>query len=197
MLLYAVVAIWTVAALLNWLAAQSERRAQRLWRVSLLAAILALPLVWPQAHALAAPKFWWGWRFSGHQVEDGLPQAAAFLRRHARPGDVFAVQGLSVRWAATDAATQLGAMTGVPAYLARPSIHLTGGEREKTALERHSALLRVAEEHSLSSALARLRERGIRWYVVTGAEGPRWDPERRQAVFTSGKLAIYSAADLR
>ena len=98
---------------------------------------------------------------------------------------------------AADLGTQLGALTGIPAYLARPSIHLPGGEREKVALERHGALLRVAGEESHAAVVARLRELGIRWYVVPEGKAPRWDPERRHAAFVSGSLAVYSAADRR
>jgi hypothetical protein len=92
-------------------------------------------------------------------------------------------------------AVQLGAMSGMPAYLARPAIHFTGGEREKTALERSAALKRLAQEESPVAALERLRTLGIAWYVMRDGKAPRWDPERRRAVFASGSFAVYSAAD--
>jgi hypothetical protein len=195
MLPYAALAVWTAAALVDSLSARSGRWAARLWPAAVLLAVLALPLMWAQMHALAAPKMLWGARFVSQQVAPGLPQTAAFLRQHSRPGQIFAVDGLSMAEGVVDVAVQLGAMSGMPAYLARPAIHFTGGEREKTALERSAALKRLAQEESPVAALERLRTLGIAWYVMRDGKAPRWDPERRRAVFASGSLAVYSAAD--
>lgn len=195
MLPYAALAVWTAATLVDSLAARSARWATRLWPALLLLAILALPLVWTQTHALATPKMSWGPAFASRKVAPGLPEAAAFLRQHARAGQVFAVQGLGLGEVVVDAAVQLGAMTGMPAYLARPALHFTGGERERTALERSAALTRLAQEEDPVAALERLRSLGIAWYVLPDGKAPRWDPERRRAVFASGSFAIYSAAD--
>ena len=195
MLPYAALAVWTAATLVDSLAARSARWSARLWPALLLLAILALPLVWTQTHALAAPKMSWGPAFASPKVAQGLPEAAAFLRQHSHPGQVFAVQGLGLGEVVVDAAVQLGAMTGMPAYLARPAIHFTGGEREQIALERSAALKRLAQEENPVAALERLRGLGIAWYVVPDAKAPRWDPERRHAVFASGRFAVYSATD--
>lgn len=195
MLAYAALAVWTAAALVDALAVRSARLAARLWPALVLLAVLALPLVWTEMPALAAPKMAWGPRFASQKVAPGLAQTAGFLRQHSQPGQVFAVQGLSMREGVVDVAVQLGAMTGMPAYLARPAVHFTGGEREKTALERSAALQRLAEDESFPGALERLRGLGIAWYVVPDGKGPRWDPERRRALFASGSFAVYSAAD--
>jgi hypothetical protein len=160
----------------------------------LAASTLALPLVWPQTGALGLPKFGWGWRHLTHSVEDGLPEAAKFLRRNFRPGEVFAVPGLPLEWVATDVATEMTSLTGAPAYLARPFVHISkGGRRQEVVLERYATLTRVADEQSASAALARLREMGIQWYVVAGSAGPRWDPKRRHAAFAAGDVAVYSS----
>ncbi len=45
---------------------------------------------------------------------------------------------------------------------------------------------------SMNEALGRLRKLGIQWYVVADRSGPRWDPERRHAVFVDGSMAVYS-----
>jgi hypothetical protein len=123
-----------------------------------------------------------------------LPQAAAFLRRNLRPGEVFAVQGLTLGRVASDVATELASLTGAPAYLARPFIQMTKGHRrEQAAVERYAALAGVADQQSVADALVRLRELGIQWYVVAGHAGPRWDPARRHAVFVDGDCAVYAA----
>lgn len=190
-LVYAAVAVWTVAVLV-------ERVALR-WVLALAGAALVAFLpqsgLWPEA-----PKFSWGWKYYARALTPGLAPAADFLRREGKPGDQFAVQGLqrgwlpSARagWVPTDDAAELGALSGMPAYIARPYIQMAyGGERHLVALERHAALEWVARETRSSAALARLASLGVRWYVVTGDRGPAWDPQRRLAVFRDPDVAIY------
>lgn len=187
-LVYAVVAIWTVAVFV-------ERVALR-WVLAVAgAALVAWWPLWPQA-----PRFSWGWNYYARTLAPGLLQAAGFLRREGKPGDVFAVQGLQrgwepiaqPGWVPTDAAAELAALSGMPAYIARPYIHMAhGGERQLVALERHAALEAVAREARSSAALARLAALGVRWYVITGERGPIWDPQRDLAVFRDGTVAVY------
>jgi len=193
-LLYAVVAVYTAATLVGWLAARGGKAGRRVQMAALLSAALGLVLVWPHTGKLGLlPKFQWGWRFYPQKVADRLPQAAAFLRRSAAPGDVFAVQGLKASWVATDPAIQIASLAGVPAYLAYTISHTAdGGPRAQIAWQRHAALAKIAEADSLSVARDELRKLGVAWYAVVGAEGPRWDPERRAAAFAEGSVAIYA-----
>lgn len=193
-LLYAVVAIWTCVTFAGWLAARSAQP-DRVHSGILLASAFALILLWPQTGRLGVlPKFQWGWKFFPHTVAQGLPQAAAFLRRSSAPGDVFAVQGLRGGWVASDPAIQLASLSGMPAYLAYVIAHTTaGGKRGAAAQERYLALARVADAQSAPAALQELRRLGIAWYVVIGGEGPRWDRARQHAAFVEGRVAVYSA----
>jgi hypothetical protein len=193
-MLYAVVAVWTFAAFAKWFSTGGEQRARGVWWTLMLTSCLALALLWPQTAKLGLqPKFQWGWRFYPYKVQPGLVQAGAFLRRNSVPGDLFAVQGLPLRWVATDLAIQITSLTGMPAYLGYAVSHIADpGPRRQLALERHAALNQVDAMKSLDDALARLRELGIQWYVVGGDQGPRWDPERRHAAFAEGRLAVYS-----
>jgi hypothetical protein len=186
--LYAVVAVWTVAGFVNWLTAQGGLRVRRVWLPLLL--MMAVAVIW----ALRSTVKDWRWA-EVHQVAAGLPQAANFLRSNARAGDLFAVQGLKSVPVTTDIAIQLVSLTGMPAYVARPFLHVsTGGRRRQAAMERYLALARVAHEESASAALARLRALGIRWYVVADGAGPRWDADRRHAAFVQGTVAVYSSS---
>jgi len=143
------------------------------------------------------PKFSWGWNYYARAITPGLVRTAVFLRKEGKPGDEFAVQGLEHGWVATDAATELAALSGMPAYIARPYIHIAQrGERALMAEERYAALQVVARETQASAALARLRALGIRWYVVTDGRGPAWDRQRRLAAFTNGKVAVYRTTSL-
>jgi len=49
---------------------------------------------------------------------------------------------------------------------------------------------RLAAVQPLDS-LAALRPLGVQWYVVTGEQGPRWDPARAAATFKAGNVALY------
>ncbi|HJT60537.1 MAG TPA: hypothetical protein VJ797_02570 [Burkholderiales bacterium] len=186
-LVYAVIAIWTVAGFVNWLALAEGRRLRRRWWVLLALAAITVPLI-----ARYTDRDWrWD---EDHQLAQGLPQAAHYLRSHWRPGDVLAAQGLKAGRIVTDTAIQLVSLTGMPAYVTRPFIHASrGGRTKEVALERHAALADVAREQRVAAALARLRERGIQWYVVADGTGPRWDPERRHAAFVGGDVAVYSS----
>lgn len=190
-LVYAVVSIWTAAVF-----------AQRIrfgWLVAVSAA--AVVALWPDnGFQREGPKVSWGWNYYARALTPGLPQAAGFLRNEGKPGEQFAVATLQRGWAPieqpgwvpTDAAIELTALSGMPAYLARPYLHLAqGGERQWVAQERQAALEAVARETQASAALARLAALGVRWYVVTGERGPIWDPQRRLAVFRDGRVAVY------
>src|SRR5712692_4971981 len=192
--LYAVVAVWTFAAFAKWFSTGGEQRERVVWWTLLLTSCLALLLLWPQTERLGLqPKFQWGWRFYPYKIQPGVLQAGTFLRRNSVAGDLFAVQGLRLGWAPTDLAIQLVSLSGMPAYLGYAIAQIDDpGRRREVALERHAALNQVAAMESMNEALGRLRNLGIQWYVVADRSGPRWDPERRHAVFVDGSVAVYS-----
>jgi hypothetical protein len=136
------------------------------------------------------------WNYA-YKPAEGLTQAAAFVRGRARAGDVLAAHNLSPYLVHTDLPVQFVSLTGVPTYLARPWIHVAyGGPRAEIATQRYSALRGVEREESAAAALDRLRTLGIHWYVVaeTDSRGPRWDPQRRHAVFVDRMVAVYSTS---
>jgi hypothetical protein len=186
-LVYAAVAIWTTAVLVE--------RVRLRWMLAASAA--GLIVLWPHSEL---PKLSWGWNYYARALTPGVLPAAAFLRKEGRPGDSFAVAGLPHGWSPVerpgwipnDAAAEITALSGMPAYMARPYLQIgQGGERQLVAAERLVALEAVKRESQASAALARLAALGIRWYVVPGNQGPRWDPARRGAVFTDRAVAVY------
>jgi len=186
-LVYAVFAVWTAAGFAGWLSLHGLRQC-RVWLPLLIAA--ALTVMWALLYTVGD----WRW-VERHQVAEGLPQAASYLRSRSQPGDLLAAPGLSTLFVPADLPVQLVAMSGVPAYLSRPFIHMAyGGVRAHTALARYIALRAIERETSAETALARLRALGIRWYVVaeTDRSGPRWDSERRRAVFVDRMVAVYA-----
>jgi hypothetical protein len=187
-LLYAVVAVWTCARFVSWLAAQRGRfRAISGW----------LSLLGAAAFAIVGSLFFtvgdarWD---EFHRLTPGLPQAAHYIRARALPGDTLAVQGLDPGpWSrAADPAVQLVSLTAVPAYLSRPYVHtVRGGAIKAIAERRYAELERVAAATTRADAASELRNLGIRWYVVPGSAGPRWDAGRRHAAFVAGQVAVY------
>ena len=196
-LVYAVVAIWTAAGFASWARLQAGLRVRRVWVSLLLLAAVGLGGML----LFTVPDARW---LEAHQGAQGLPQAARFLRSQSRPGDILAVEGLTLERVNTDAAIQLVSLSGVPAYLSRPFIHAA----KQTVLERRGALAEVAAASDPAAALERLRRLGIQWYVVASpgrvwdAErlqmvvdhaGPRWDALRQRAAFVQGSVAVYSS----
>lgn len=190
-LVYAVAGTWTAAVLVQ--------RIRFGWLVALCGA--AMVALWPD-HGLRreGPKLSWGWNYYARALVPGLSAAAAFLRNEGKPGEQFAVATLPRGWAPierpgwvpTDAAIELSALSGMPAYIARPYLHLaSGGERQWVAQERQAALEAVARETRSSAALERLAALGVRWYVVTGERAPAWDPQFALAVFRDRRVAVY------
>lgn len=187
-LVYAVFGVWTAAGFAGWLALKGGLRQRRVWLPLLIAA--AFTVMWVLRYTVAD----WRWAQT-YIVAEGLPQAATYVRSRSQPGELLATQGLDTVLVTTDLAIQLVGMTGVPAYLSRPFIHISaGGPNAQIVLQRYVALRAVERETSAEAALARLRALGIRWYVVAESDrsGPRWDPERRRAALVDRMVAVYS-----
>ena len=143
---------------------------------------------------MTLPRFDWGWGFFT-KIEPGLMAAARYVREQGRPGQVFAVRGLRLKWAVTDPAVQLISLSGMPAYLSYTSAHIIEAkDRARVALQRYAELARLDRSPSADAALAELRRLGIAWYVVTDGAGPPWDRERRRAAFVERNVAIYAVA---
>ncbi|MGH8745880.1 MAG: hypothetical protein ACREUK_05265 [Burkholderiales bacterium] len=196
-LLYAAVAIWTLCLALRALGTSLDLRAG-VWPVLALSAILAWPAVAVNAADMMYPKFRWGARDASAHVPSGLVEAAAYLRRHAAIGDVFAAAGLSAAYAPFDVSMQLCALSGMPAYLSRPHAEMIkDGPRKRVAASRLAAMHRVDSAEDYGEAMNTLRALHVQWYLVADATGPRWDPARAHAAFRSGTVALYAVKQAR
>ncbi len=195
-LVYAAVAVWTVCLLCRAFALRWPQRAPQAWRALLGASLLGVALAWQGAPAMALPKFEWGWQFYPTRIDAGLTQAGRYLREHGRPGQVFAVRGLELKWDPTDPAVQLISLSGMPAYLSYTAAHsIEAPSRGKLALERYARLARLDRAPSAAAALEELRKLGIAWYVTTGWSGPPWDPRWQEARFVERNVAIYAVPE--
>ncbi|HZN85989.1 MAG TPA: hypothetical protein VFB53_04295 [Burkholderiales bacterium] len=188
--LYAVFVVWTAAGLSTWLASLGWSARRLAWTFA-----VAVPLLGAAILNSTVNDFRWTIQIWAPQ---GLPAAAAFIRAHWRPGDVLAVHRLRKVLVVTDTAVEAVALTGMPAYIARPYIQFArAGRPGEVARERFGQLIEIGVEPTAASALARLRQLGIQWYIISDDEGPGWDPERRQAAFTQGVVAVYSTDPAR
>lgn len=200
-LLYSCVAIWTLCLPLRIAAARHGQCSGRLVFAMLGTALAALPAIAAGGATLAHPKFGWGQKGAAQRVEPGLVEAAAFMRRQAAVGDIFATAGLTDRpggvsdsYAVFDRPTILCALSGIPAYLARPYMEMIKDARRKSvAAARLTALENVELTTDYAAAMQSLRRLGVQWYVVGGEPGPRWDPKRERAAFRAGTIAVYLA----
>lgn len=195
-LLYAGAAIWTLCLALRCLATQASEVADRRWPTVLAGALLALPAIIIGAQGMASPKFRWGQNEVAKRVEPGLVEAAAFLRKQARVGDIFAAGGLSAQYTEFDFPTRLCALTGIPAYLSRPYLEMIKeGPRKTLAAARLAALKEVDRQADYTAAIDLLRRLRVQWYAVAGEKGPRWDPGRQRAAFSAGSISLYATFD--
>jgi hypothetical protein len=176
-LLYAVIAIWTLAGLARWAEGFGGWRSARVrMAVVAIAALTSVSTLWYTVRDARLHR--------SYEVAAGLPQAARFIRANAQAGEVLAVQGLTRGPVYTDNALQLVALTGIPAYLSMPHMRATLGGQADEVERRYAALASIA---AAQDAFARLRELGIQWYVVVGgAARPGWEP-----AFAAGHTAVY------
>lgn len=185
-LVYASAAIWTLCLLARCL---PPRRA---WAALLLLVVAGGAAIAFSAPRLAHPKFDWGQEGAAQRVPPGLVAAADFLRANAARGDIFAASGLREEFDLFDLATQVASLTGMPAYLSRPHLEMIKGEpRRSVVLARLRAIREMEGQADYDAAMRLLGAMGVRWYVHAGERGPRFDPGRSRAAFSSGALAVY------
>jgi hypothetical protein len=195
MLVYATVAVWTVCLLVRTFLLRWPQRASDARRSVLAVSLLITPVLWQETFAMGLPRFDWGWGFFT-KIEPGLIPAARYLREQGRPGQIFAVRGLRLKWVFTDPALQLISLSGMPAYLSYTSAHIIEAkDRGRVALRRYAELARLDRVPSADAALAELRRLGIAWYVTTDGAGPPWDGERRRAAFIDRRVAVYAVPE--
>jgi hypothetical protein len=140
----------------------------------------------------AQPRFEWGKQHFNLKLNPGLLEAAAFLHAEAAIGDTFALVPTEPSIILDDAATRFAALANVPAYLARPGFQMRyGRERSLVAEQRLAELNEIEATEQIDDAFLRLRGIGVRFLVVLGDHGPRFDPDASKAAFKTHGAAVY------
>jgi hypothetical protein len=195
-LLYAVIAIWTVTLAVRWLAPHVRHGNKGAWLAGSIALIAVLPWIWSHASEMGRPRVNWGPMHNTYTVDRNLVSAAEFIRPRSRAGDVMATSRLPATYVAMDIPTVLASLTSTPVYLARTWIHTAlGGAQSKVAIDRYNALLAIDHAPDRQTAFRYLREVGIRWYVATSLGTPAWDPKHAGASHVAGDVAVYEVGN--
>jgi hypothetical protein len=190
-----VIAVWTLhwAVLLmrSWGGRLSWQSSPFVWAAG---ALLSLTVLSATIGAAKRPTMGWTSDLYGTRVALGLMELAPAVIRDATGRPALAVANPPANSRAIDDAAQLIALTGVPAYLSRPSFLVTtGGARGEEARRRLDVIARLAAAPNLEALRALMRAEGITLYVTTSPADFPFDPERRGAIARSGDYALYSA----
>ena len=184
-LIHALLCCWNARLLLVGLAHDRWPRALALLPLAVLPIALVGVAGWK------APRAAWAVTFRQTPIDPALITSAGWLRAHAQPGDMFAMTKLTSRAPNVDDPTILTALSGVPAFIARPGVQ--GGaknERDGIVRDRLSLLDKIEMAPDAATADALSREAGITFLVVRG-DGPAWDPARETAALRAGALGVW------
>ena len=161
----------------------------------LVSTVVALGAVIGWSTNPAKPRFTWGSQFFGVELEQGLLEAAAFVRAHARPADTFVLIPVDPSARLDDSATRFAALANLPTYLARPQIHALRGPALRALVEQRVSQLKTLEAmNDRDEAFAMLRNINVTFLITLGEQGPRFDPNREHAVFQAGRVTVYRMA---
>jgi hypothetical protein len=193
-LIYVVFLLWPIARLLGAVTFIGQPRSSRAFAAVAIASfcvIGALALLLQKQDPQANPAVWTAKYFDIRQPA-GLGDAAAFIRAHARLGDVMASVG-----GCQDPSVPLASMTGMPQYFARGGVQWSRRDHDTEDLDPHVTVMRALESSDSSDAAARLLTQAkIAWLVVIEPEPgcDRRGPPIDTPAFQSHQTAVIAAA---
>lgn len=196
-LVYAIVLLWTIPrlAVIAGIGAAARSRA---WRAVAAGGVIALAAMglWRDVNpADPSPIMTWTRSFYFLPIPPGIPQTAAFLRAHARPGDIMAVPVAEAHDQLFGIPNELISLSGLPVYVARIDYNSTIHGPQIAALteRRATAVAAIDNAGDRTQALAALRALGIRWYVAVAPDMPAWDRSGGAAIFHDGATFVYDS----
>jgi hypothetical protein len=93
-----------------------------------------------------------------------------------------------------NSAIEIVALSGVPAFMARPNLLMNRSPCLKELTDSRRQLLSLlSESQGWESVRALLTQNGVRWLLVPTDTSQKWDPQHSQAVFTSAGVTVYDA----
>lgn len=143
----------------------------------------------------AAPNFKameWTRAFHLQRLRPGVLQMGGYLGAHSEPGDVFAIDAASIGATANAPVIELIALSGVPAYVARPELRARISSCIKAEVEhRVTVLASLAQAQDRQAAANIMRDNGIRWYLTFDDKPPTWDPDLHFVSLRADGIALY------
>lgn len=135
----------------------------------------------------------WARDLQYRRTKPGLLEASDFIRNNSIPGDVFATGVVAASAFAPDsAAVQIIALTGIPSFMTRSTLKMTGSDCIKgLTTTRMSILNKVEYLTTINEVYTLLRASYIRWYVAMPDQRLSWDPDRTAAVFSKEGFSVY------
>jgi hypothetical protein len=196
-LVYVLIVVWTSAYTVGLLRSTGGRPVSVAAQLGGIAAIVMVAVgifgVDP-----GAPGFSWAKPdYYRTPIAPGIIGTAEAIRERALAGDIVAVGPAEADADLVDHATQVTSLAHAPTLLARYRHQLVWGEENRNDAERRLALLRwIEDSDDFAQVIARLRDRGVTWYVWLGEAGPAFDRERRMAAFKERNVTVYRIVPL-
>jgi hypothetical protein len=190
-LVYAALAVWTAVVLADLFQRLAAPRAVSAALLVITAiAVVAVPIRF--ASSLGAPRLAWSGSFFDAAIDRNLIAVADYLRRSAAGPDVMAIAHPVADEMLTEDITRISALSGLPVYLSRAGVLSVQNPRIAAVVrERFAALDRIDQEVDPATALAEIRNLGIRWFVVDAEHPPRWGAPEGSAAFKAGRWLVY------
>jgi hypothetical protein len=186
-LVYITFICWSLGLLVRNISSQRARCVT--WVLTLPICLFGVARLWREEPA--KPSFAWGAKFYNLPITSDILATASYLRKRSVVGDVVAFNPMNPNARLVDTPTQLGSLSNVPLYIARPAIHmLHGSARRSVAIDRLAKLAHAAQIKDFVELEEVLRDNGITWYVLDET-APAFDPDRTRASFTSGTISVY------
>lgn len=131
----------------------------------------------------------WASSFFGQKITPGSIEISTFIKAHSKPNDVLAFDRDSSNASLPGGrATELIALTGMPAYISR------AGLRKVNGLRRLKILTAVENTNDWGQAKKLLQSNGIRWYVSFNKNNPNFDIKGEHHTLRSFEVTVYDSA---
>jgi hypothetical protein len=199
-LLYVITAIYTTTY--AWFLATnygSNESKFRQWVYALTLCIFTATIVLNWSSNPARPNVQampWAEGFHNQRIIPGLLGSAKYIQTHARHGDVLAMDITSIGTTLNAPIIEVISLSGVPAFIARPDLKIKASQCVREIVTKRLSLLReLSFMENWGDAQKFLQANGIRWFLVSAGEKPKWDSSLKSVVFSSNGMSVYDAGN--
>lgn len=199
-LIYVVIVIYTITYAFALASSRKflERKSSQLVQGvvgSIFAATILLSWGINRAHPYVDEAMPWARNMETVQVAPGLLDVAQYMARHARVGDVLAMEGSASKTSGRNIPIDvIVSLTGIPAYIARADLKIKSTQCvQEITMKRLSVLADLSSMGNWPDAKKYLQTNGIRWFLVPSTEKNKWDINQEFATFSIHGYSVYDA----